>query len=598
MSKLTTIQFLWRLIRQRSWQYGVSLLCSTVAYSIIGNLCFGLILQNFFNELYTLLQSPTRVSVIPWGLIGLLFLAASLRALTLLIAIPATLISVFSTGALLQRNLLRYFLQQPRAGAASGSVGEVLNHFRDDTTVIDRMFGYLANAINLFVFAVPALIILLRVDVWITLLVFLPLCCVVVIVQGMRKQLIKLRAASRKATEALSGHIGEIFSTVQAIQVARAEHSVVRHFRKVGEHQQVNVLRDTVFASTLNAVAGNTIGIGTGLILVFAALHRHLRPGDIALFIVYLGTLTNFIVGIASLFTQYSQLEVSHQRLVKLLHGGSEEILLASDTLYLKGSLPTVLPPQTGDHDRLQSLEILNLTYHYPDTKRGIEGVSLYVQKGTITVITGRIASGKTTLLRTLLGLLPKESGTILWNGKEVADLGDFFVPPHSAYTPQVPHLFSDRLDENILLGLGPEYVDIPRALHLAVMTQDISRLEDGLKTRIGTRGVRLSGGQIQRTTIARMLIRTPQLLVFDDISSALDVQTEQLLWKHLFDTREHTCLVVSHQRDVLQYADHIILLKDGKVEAQGSLDDLLRNNEEMRQIWHESSKVEASSEE
>ena len=110
--------------------------------------------------------------------------------------------------------------------------------------------------------------------------------------------------------------------------------------------------------------------------------------------------------------------------------------------------------------------------------------------------------------------------------------------------------------------------------------------LEHGLDTIIGARGVKLSGGQAQRTAAARMLVRDAELLVFDDLSSALDVETEQLLWERLFAVEQRTCLVVSHRRAVLQRANSIIVLKDGKVEAVGNLAMLLETCEEMKRLW------------
>jgi ATP-binding cassette subfamily B protein len=295
---------------------------------------------------------------------------------------------------------------------------------------------------------------------------------------------------------------------------------------------------------------------------------------------------SNFPVWFGRLLVNFKRSRVSLNRMFELLPVEFHGALFERGNVSASESDDVAPAAPHAEHGQLARLELVGLTYRHRGSGVGIEGVDLALERGSFTVVTGRIGSGKTTLIETLLGLLPADSGEVRWNGEAVLDPRTFLVPPRCAYTPQVPRLFSDSLRDNIMMGLPEDSKGLEEALRSAVLAPDIAALEDGLDTLVGPRGLKLSGGQVQRTAAARMFVRRPDLLVFDDLSSALDVETERTLWERVFEMQDVTSLVVSHRRAAFRRADHIVVMKEGRVDGEGSLEELLDSNEEMRRLW------------
>jgi ATP-binding cassette subfamily B protein len=420
------------------------------------------------------------------------------------------------------------------------------------------------------VFSVLALSVMSNIDPLVTLVAILPLVAVLVGNRILTTRMRGLRRAYREATAVTTAYLGELFASTLSVKTAGAEDRVVERLRHHNRTRNTAAIRDHVGTESLNAFNVATVEVAIGVMLLVAApaMRRgEFTVGDLVLFTTYIDALSGLPRRIGRLLAYRRHASVAVERMQHLVDREPDR-LAAHRPVYLtsRAEAPTSPTLPADGRDALRELSVDSLSVCYSSSARGVRDISLRLDAGSVTVIAGEVGSGKSTLVRALLGLVPHDAGAIRWNGDVVADPGAFLVPPRCAYVPQVPRLFSESLGHNVLLGMSAEAVDVDAALRLAVLDDDVAAMPDGLDTILGPRGVRLSGGQIQRAAAARALLRDTDLLVVDDPSSALDVETEEVMWARLLERTRRTLLIVSNRREVIDRADQVLVLADGAV--------------------------------
>lgn len=554
----------------------------------------GLALQALFDTLSV--ERDVALDAVVW-LCAAFLAAETVRAGFLWLAMstwPYVWVSVETT---LRTNALRSVLTAPGPAASRlpHSSGEAVARYRDDVEDLIVLVDTLVDVTGSVVFSVVAFAIMARIDPLISLVVVLPLVGLILLTRALGAVVRRVHARARRLGAVVTGFVGEMFAGVLALKTAGAQPAALARLRVHNRRRREAAVRDRVAMDLVRTVTGASVELSIGLVLLLAAPAMRtgeFTVGDFALFTTYLGWLSTLPRTVGRMLYRIPQGTVATRRLTRLLAVGEDHRDLARHTpLYLRRDPPPGRTAPPARADPLQTLEISGLTVVHGDAGHGVHDVDLTLPAGTFTVVTGAVGAGKTTLLRGLLGLLPAQAGTVRWNGHPIADPGTFLVPDRVAYASQLPRLFSDALGDNLLLGWPADRGQLARAAHLAVFTDDLATMPEGWDTVVGPRGVRLSGGQVQRATAARALVRRPDLLVVDDLSSALDVDTEHLLWQRIAATAAGgdgpgTLLVVSHRRAALRRADQIVVLDRGRVAAVGDLATLLDTCPEMQRLW------------
>ncbi len=455
------------------------------------------------------------------------------------------------------------------AGQPIGSAGSAITHFRDDTEDVANLVDGMVDISGGVVFTVIAGFVLGAADARAAAVLVIPLLGVGIATRVLDTRIKEYRAADRRSTEGVTGLLGDVMAAATTVKVNDATEPMLRRLAVLVERRRFTAVRDRVLEEGVQAFSQGAADIGLGLVLLVSAgaiASGSFDLGTLALFTAYLGWLSFLPRMVGRVLARRKQAGVAFDRMRALVADQEAENTVRRQRLPIDPSDQRVRPDVVRpERVPLERLEVDGLTVSYGG-RPVLDDVSFRVDRGEFVVITGPVGAGKSTLLRALLGLAwqAEVRGSVRWNGAEIDDRAAFLVPPNAAFLSQVPQLISDSVADNV--GLGPVAADdLARAFELSAIATDIAEMPAGSATLIGPRGLRLSGGQRQRLATARALVHSPELVVLDDLSSALDVETEVQLWTNLADAGM-TVIAVSHRAVAFDRADQVLRLAAGRL--------------------------------
>ncbi|MEG2708533.1 MAG: ABC transporter ATP-binding protein [Vagococcus sp.] len=361
----------------------------------------------------------------------------------------------------------------------------------------------------------------------------------------------------------------EVLEMVDGVRVMRAygkkELEQTRFQKRTGEVlEKANNL--VVYNGAIGQVAKLLTGLSTGIGLTYSGYlvsQGQMSLGQLIAFQIYLGMLSGAVWGLSDIVLVYQQGNVSFRKI--------QELLEADDDLEKEGASPI---------ETIEQIEFQDYVFNYPTSESVIlKKVDFTLKRGETLGIVGKTGSGKTTLVRQLLRQYPvNDSGAIRINGRLIQDYDVSSLEGLIGYVPQEHILFSKTVGHNIRFGndLATEEL-MSSAIESADFSKDLTRMTEGLETLIGEKGVSISGGQKQRVSIARALIREPDLLVLDDSLSAVDAKTERAIIDNIREIRhDKTNIIVTHRLSAVAEADNVLVLEDGLVAEAGTPEELL----------------------
>ncbi len=467
-----------------------------------------------------------------------------------------------------------FFLHLQKLSAAyydNVRTGDLMTRATSDLNAIRMVLSsavmYTADAI---VFFGLALTIMLRIDVGLTLVALLPYPVLALLIRFLGKRLHARYERIQEAFSTLNTKVQENLSGVRVVKAYTLEASEIEHFQELNRafvdrnHQQIRLM--TFFFPIFRCLPG--IGI---VVLIWMGGLRviggEMSLGDFVAFQAYLMMLIRPMITLGFIVNTFERGAASMGRIQAILNE-KPEIFDGEQVKW-------------GVRDIEGEIEFRDLNFAYPDGTPVLKGINLKIERGKTLAIVGGTGSGKSTLVNLIPRIRQAERGTVFVDGIDIQDIPLKVLRSNIGVVEQEPFLFSDYLRNNIAYGLDtPDEEQIRDAAHTADLLEQIEEFPNGLETFLGERGMTISGGQRQRTALARAIIIKPKILILDDAFANVDTQTEDTILNRLSEImKDRTTILISHRISTVKDADHIVVLDEGSIVETGTHEQLLEQN-------------------